>query len=147
MRFGLISSGVDGFWRAMRNATSAPPPRTATITANANRFLRARMFTSSDEESGRPGRESSSDVTDERGRGADAGAHADAAQGLPDRRQAGEAHQGLVDSAQASAVRAVVLWDAGARAPDLHDVGLAAEPGGAAEIAEHPSGDRGVVGV
>src|SRR5580693_3344871 len=109
MRFGLISSGVDGFWRAMRNATSAPPPRTATITANANRFLRARMLTSSARESGRPGRESSSDVTDERGGGPDAGAHADAAQGVSDHRQAGEAGHGLVDGAEARELCPIVL--------------------------------------
>src|SRR5580692_1042396 len=124
MRFGLISSGVDGFWRAMRKATSAPPPRTATITANANRFLRARMFTSSARESGRPGRESSSDVTNERGRGPDASAHAHPTQGVPDDRQSGEPRQRVVDGAHASGVRAIVLRDAGARAPDLDDVGL-----------------------
>jgi len=57
------------------------------------------------------------------------GTGADAAQGVPDDRQAGEALDGVVDGAQASEVSAVVLRNAGARAPDLDHVGIAAGAG------------------
>ena len=148
MRFGLISSGLDGFCRAIRNATSAPPPRTTTITTNANKFLSARMCTSSERRIGRLGPRIKLRCHERaRSRSPTQALTPTPRTACPITARPGRRVRASSTDADARELRAIVLRDAGARAPDLDDVGIAAEPGGAAEIAQHLSGDGGVVGV
>ncbi len=124
MRFGLTSSGFDGLVRATRNAASAPPPRTTTITRVRTDFSGRACSPPSSGRIGPGGLENQArEVAGQRGGGLDAGAQADAAEGVADHRESRQARDGVVDGAHAREVGAVVLRDAGAGAPDAHEVG------------------------
>src|SRR5580704_2548882 len=147
IRLGLISSGPDDFCRAMRSATTPPAPSTATMITRTNRFFRARMGPSRDRGSGRRGRESSAESGGQLDGGADAVDQADAAERVADHRQSRPARDGAVDGAHAGAMLEIVLRDAGPRAPDVDEVGIAPQAGGALQVRHGPRGQRAVVGI